>query len=192
MTLAPPLSPEMLDRLRAYRPPSARDIERMIAVRHLELRRERRRARIGLRVTLLAMPAAAAGAYLTTQPDVKGALGALVLLGMSICPFLVGPARAHGLKVRARRDVQDRFAPLDARQARTVLAFLHRHPEATQIIRGWRPVIGELRQYEFGLFEDVFRAGNRTAHRQEVADFLELAGDGRPVPGRRPTQGEVL
>lgn len=192
MTLAPPLSPEMLERLRTYRPPSPRDVERMVAARHLELRRERRRARVGLRLCLLAMPAASAGVYLAIQPDVQGALGAIVLLAMSVCPFLVGPARANGLKVRARADVQARFAPLDARQAQAVLAFLHRHPEATQLIRGWRPQIGELRQHEFERFEDVFRAGNRTAHRQEVADFLELAGDGRPVPGPRPTQGEVL
>lgn len=192
MTLAPPLSPEMLERLRTYRPPSARDIERMVAVRHLELRRDRRRARIGLRLSVLTMPVASAGVYFARHPDVQGALGALVLLAMSVCPFLIGAARATGLKVRARADVAARFARLHPDQARTALAFLHRHPEATQIIRGWRAQIGEIRQYEFELFEDVFRAGNRTAHSQEVADFLELAGDGRPVPGPRPTQGEVM
>ena len=191
MTLAPPLAPEFLDRLRAYSPPSRRDIERLVAIRHVERRRERRRAKVGLRLCVLGLPATAAGAWLAAHPDVRGALGALSVLALCVVPLLAGPARAAGLRVRARSDVEARFAPLTDGQAQAVLAFLHRHPEATQAVRAWLPRIGELRQYEFELFQDIFRAGNRTAHRQEVADFLELAGDGRPAARRLTTQGDV-
>lgn len=167
---APRLAPAQLAALRAYVPPQPGDPVLLEASRQ-SVAKDRRLAVYWLRslglsaiaLYVIAVYVPASGAWLVPV------LGLAAVAAALVC----APARGVHAEATAQLTTQARFAPLLPAEARVLVSFLYRHPEAAEVIAGWLRHIPHVRRHDYEQFEALFRESSNTASAAEVHAVLD-------------------